>query len=52
MLGKTRSFIFCKVLGKLVEQQRSNKLLEEGMALMDKAMWLAMTPDQLRMRIA
>ncbi|KAH3748785.1 hypothetical protein DPMN_183240 [Dreissena polymorpha] len=52
MLGKTRSFIFCTLLGKLAEQQRSNKMLEEGMALMDKALRLAMTPDQLRMRIA
>ncbi|XP_052237675.1 aspartyl/asparaginyl beta-hydroxylase-like [Dreissena polymorpha] len=52
MLGKTRSFIFCTLLGKLAEQQRSNKMLEEGMALMDKALRLAMTPDQLHTQLS
>ncbi|XP_052235740.1 aspartyl/asparaginyl beta-hydroxylase-like [Dreissena polymorpha] len=41
-----------QVLDKLAEQQKSNKMLEEGMALMDKALRLSKTPDLLRMRIA
>ncbi|KAH3748978.1 hypothetical protein DPMN_183467 [Dreissena polymorpha] len=52
MLGKACVFHVFKVLDKLAEQQKSNKMLEEGMALMDKALRLSKTPDLLRMRIA
>ena len=39
------------VYDKQAEQQRSNELLEEGIALMDKAFRLPKVPDELLMTI-
>lgn len=41
-----------RVLDKMSEQQRSNKLLEEAISLMDQALRLSKTPEALLLEIA
>ena len=40
------------VMDKMSEQQRSNKLLEEAMSLMDQSLRLSKTPEKLLLEIA